>query len=133
MADHDDLLARNALFYAAFAQGDIDSMSELWAKDENISCVHPGWTALVGRKAVIASWRAILANAESSNILFRDPYAIVSGSEGLVLCIEAINEHLLQASNHFRLIDGAWRLVHHQSSPISAAQAPAVPPGTSLN
>jgi ketosteroid isomerase-like protein len=133
MTDRDRLLAANASFYAAFARGDLESMSALWADDDGISCVHPGWPALVGRKDVGGSWRDILGDAASRTVAVRDPYAIVAGGEGRVLCVEAIGGHLLQAANHFRLIDGAWRLVHHQSSLIAAAPAPVVPPGVTLN
>jgi hypothetical protein len=133
MDDRDALLAANASFYAAFAMGDFTAMSAVWADDDGVSCIHPGWPALVGRDAVRASWRDILRDAGSRSIAFHDPCAFVAGGEGRVLCIEAVGGHLLQAANHFRLIDGAWRLVHHQSSPIAAAEPPAVPPGVRLN
>jgi hypothetical protein len=127
------LLAANAAFYAAFAEGDFPSMSALWADDESVSCIHPGWLALVGRSAVSASWRDLLGNSANRDIAFHDPYPIVASDEGRVLCIEVIAGHLLQAANHFRLVEGAWRLVHHQSSPILAAGPQAVPPGARLN
>jgi hypothetical protein len=133
MADHDSLLAANAAFYAAFADGDFTSMSDLWADDDGVSCIHPGWLALVGRSAVSAGWRDVLSAAANHDIAFHDPYAIVASDEGRVLCIEVIAGHLMQAANHFRLIEGAWRLIHHQSSPILAAGPQAAPPGTRLN
>jgi SnoaL-like domain len=36
-----------------------------------------------------------------------------------VLCIEIVDGAALAATNCFTRIDGAWRLVHHQSSPIA--------------
>jgi hypothetical protein len=133
MDARDALLAANASFYAAFATGDLAAMSALWADDDGVSCIHPGWPALVGRNAVKASWRDILHDAASRNIVFHDPCVLVAGGEGRVLCLEAVGGHLLQAANHFRLVDGAWRLVHHQSSPIAAAEQQAAPPGVRLN
>jgi hypothetical protein len=36
-----------------------------------------------------------------------------------VLCIEIVEGTALAATNQFSRVDGAWRLVHHQSSPIA--------------
>ena len=124
MADTNSLLAANAAFYTAFRSRDFAAMASLWAEDDMISCIHPGWPSLIGRTAVVGSWRNILSNAHSPAISCHDPYALVSGDEGRVLCIEKIGSMALAASNHFRRIDGHWRLVHHQSSPIASADDP---------
>jgi hypothetical protein len=133
MTDRDALLAGNAAFYTAIAEGDFVTMSALWAKDDGISCVHPGWPALVGWNAVLSSWRAILTGSGNGQITFHDPYAILSDSDGRVLCIESVNGHLLQAANHFRLLRGAWRLTHHHASPISPRETKPVVPEPWLN
>ena len=39
-------------FYQAFEAKDIDAMMGAWADDEEIVCVHPGGTRLVGYDAV---------------------------------------------------------------------------------
>jgi len=59
-------------------------------------------------------------------ITCREPYAIISGDAGRVLCVELIPPMALAASNHFRRIAGVWRMIHHQSSPIAqiAGQSP---------
>lgn len=119
MSDRSAILAANAAFYAAFATGDVGEMARLWAEDDDISCIHPGWPAIVGRLAVIGSWRDILESAGRPQIACHDPYAIVTGDSGCVLCVEIMGSVALAASNHFRLISGEWRLSHHQSSPIA--------------
>ena len=48
MSDETAILAANAAYYGAFAAADIAAMSRVWA-DDNVSCIHPGWPALVGR------------------------------------------------------------------------------------
>jgi hypothetical protein len=54
-----------------------------------------------------------------------------------VICIELIDGAPLAACNHFKRIDGAWRLVHHQSSPIAQGLArskpDSVPPAGSIH
>jgi ketosteroid isomerase-like protein len=122
MADEAAILGANAAFYAAFSSRDAEAMARLWAEDDMISCIHPGWPAIVGRAAVVGSWRDILESPQSPGVVCHEPHALVAGNEGRVLCVEMIGTLALAASNHFRLIDGAWKLVHHQSSPIAKAQ-----------
>jgi len=119
MSDKNAILAANAAFYAAFATGSTDDMSMVWAEDDNVSCIHPGWPAIVGRLAVLGSWRDILNTSARPHITCHDPYAIVTGDSGYVLCIELMGTVAFAASNHFRLIDGVWRLSHHQATPIA--------------
>jgi ketosteroid isomerase-like protein len=119
MTDKSSLLDANAAFYAAFLRGDVGALERLWADDDGISCIHPGWPAIVGRAAVIGSWGDILLNTSRPKVTCHDPYAIVAGDDGRVICIELIDGSPLAASNHFKRIDGVWRLVHHQSSPIA--------------
>jgi len=126
MSDRSAILAANAAFYAAFATGDADGMARLWAEDDNISCIHPGWPAIVGRLAVIESWRDILGSAGRPQITCHDPNAIVTGNSGCVLCVELMGPVALAASNHFRLINGEWQLSHHQSSPIAPSASQSV-------
>ena len=119
MSNDDAIIAANAAFYAAFASGDFAALAGLWADEDTISCIHPGWPAIVGRSAVIGSWRDILKNAARPQIVCAEPHAIVEADQGRVLCIELVEGTPLAATNHFKRIDGDWRLVHHQSSPIA--------------
>jgi hypothetical protein len=121
MSDRSGLLDANAAFYDAFLRGDVAALERLWADDDDISCIHPGWPAIIGRTAVIGSWGDILLSAERPQVTCHDPYAIVAGDQGRVICIELMDSVPLAASNHFRRIDGVWRLVRHQSSPIAQA------------
>ncbi|ACB95937.1 nuclear transport factor 2 family protein [Beijerinckia indica] len=115
----DEILAANALYYAAFSSGDFAKMSALWAP-EDISCVHPGWPVLIGRPAVLDSYRNILRNPAQEPIVARDEIALISGNEGRVCCVELAGDMPLATTNWFRRIDGVWRMIHHQASPIAA-------------
>jgi len=48
-------------FYQAFEAKDVDAMMSTWAEDEEIICVHPGGTRMVGYEAVRAGWEQIFA------------------------------------------------------------------------
>jgi ketosteroid isomerase-like protein len=113
------IIAANAAFYAAFATGDVAAMERLWADEDGISCIHPGWPGIIGRATVMGSWRDILENPNRPQIACAEPHAIVEGDSGRVLCIEIVDGTALAATNHFRRIGNAWLLVHHQSSPIA--------------
>ncbi|HEY4986987.1 MAG TPA: nuclear transport factor 2 family protein [Bradyrhizobium sp.] len=119
MTEKDAIIAANAAFYVAFAAGDVEEVIRLWADDDDISCVHPGWPPIIGLTTVIGSWRDILENPARPHIVCVEPYAIIDGDSGRVLCIEIVNGTALAACNAFRRIGDAWRLVHHQSSPIA--------------
>src|SRR3954471_15694057 len=49
MAKDSKVIAANAAFYAAFSSGDFDEMERMWADDDAISCIHPGWAGVNGR------------------------------------------------------------------------------------
>jgi len=130
----DTLLAANAAYYRAFAAADFAEMSRIWAEDD-VSCVHPGWPALVGREAILESYRRILSNPQQERIEHYEDRAMIAGSEGRVLCVELVGGAALAATNWFRRIDGAWRMIHHQASLIAALTHEIVspPPPQRLN
>jgi len=127
MTDADAILAANAAYYRAFATGDFAAMSRIWAID-GVSCVHPGWPALIGRAPILESYRSILHSANRVRIAQRDETAIVAGEEGRVLCVEIVEGAALAATNWYRRVEGAWRMIHHQASPIAVLVEDPEPP-----
>lgn len=119
MSDELALLSANGSYYRAFSASDFTAMSEIWGPDD-ITCVHPGWPALIGREKVLASYRDIMRNPGQEPIECRNEQTLVAGAEGRVFCVELVGGAALIATNWFRLIDGAWRLVHHQASPLAS-------------
>lgn len=113
------LRAANEFYYRAFAARDLVAMETLWAPDD-IACVHPGWPALIGRTAVIGSYRDIFRNPSQEAVTTRDAKILIKDDDGRAYCVEEVGGDLLAATNWFRLIDGDWRLLHHQASPLVA-------------
>jgi ketosteroid isomerase-like protein len=122
--DEAALIDANAAYYRAFAARDLGAMNDLWA-EEAVSCVHPGWPALVGRTPVLASYRDIFLNPLQEAVTARDAQTLIDGADGRVFCVEEVGGGLLLATNWFRLIDGRWRLVHHQAGPLAMAPSPS--------
>lgn len=123
--DEDALLAANAAYYRAFAARDLAAMEAVWAED-GVTCVHPGWPVLIGRAPVLGSYRDIFRNPSQEAVTAREERLVVDGVDGRVFCVEEVGGGLLLATNWFRLIEGRWRLAHHQASPL-AQSAPARP------
>jgi ketosteroid isomerase-like protein len=115
------VLEANHDFYRAFSESDFEGMSRLWADSAPIACVHPGLPPLVGRTAVLESWKRILGGAGEWEMSCRSARAHVIGETAFVTCFEASGDapaHLA-ATNVFVLEDGRWRMVHHHAGPLS--------------
>ena len=119
MSDEAAILAANAAYYRAFATADFAAMSRLWA-DDKVSCVHPGWPALIGRQAILESYREILRNPNQERIDPRNETVMVAGDEARVFCVEFVGGSALATTNLFKRVDDAWRMTHHQASLVAA-------------
>ncbi len=116
--DDDAVLACNRTFYRAFVTRDLAAMTALWAETAPVACIHPGWDALTGRAAVLASWRDIFTQATA--IECRAERVLVFGDAACVICHEHVGGGLLVATNLFVREGGAWRMVHHQAGGVAA-------------
>jgi ketosteroid isomerase-like protein len=121
MSDRETALFANAAFYAAFAARDVAAMERLWG-DGDVICVHPGWPPVMGRDAVLASWRNILTGGGAPDISCRQATAVLHGTVAIVICMEMIAvdgriQQALSATNMFVKPAGAkeWRMIHHQA------------------
>jgi ketosteroid isomerase-like protein len=120
MTEQDAVLAANLEFYRAFTAGDYPAMEKLWARVAPVLCIHPGWPPLLGRDAVMQSWRALLSGSERTQVMCHDDRAFLYGDFATVICEEELPNALLIATNLFAKEDGGWRMVHHQAGPILA-------------
>ena len=127
--DERAVLAANAAFYEAFSERDLVSMEELWSESRAVACVHPGWTGVVGREAVLASWRSILEAPSAPVVVCAREQVFVVGEVAFVLCVESIQGGNLLATNVFVREGGRWRMVHHHAGPIAAGADADAPPG----
>ncbi len=122
MTDHDAVLAANLEFYRAFTMRDVAAMADVWAQRAPVACLHPGWTALTGREAIISSWSGISSNPDAPRIACYDERVMLYGDVALVLCEEELDGGSLAASNLFVREDGMWRIAHHQAGQIVRRQ-----------
>jgi hypothetical protein len=106
----------NEAFYLAFESKDYAAMAHLWSESRDVICIHPGWPALIGRDAVMQSWRSILGNPAQGAVSFYGADARDLGA-GLyaVVCYERAGADTLVATNVFLAEDDRLRLVLHQA------------------
>ena len=117
--DVQSLLAANREFYRAFAEADIDAMTELWSRAYPVACIHPGWGPLLDRDQVIMSWRQILAGGHNGGVRCTNETPYLFDHVAFIVCHEVLDAGVLVATNIFRQEDGDWRMVHHQASPLA--------------
>ena len=117
MVKTDMVLALNERFYAAFRARDIEAMEGLLASEHPVAVIHPGWRALSGREAVLASWAAIFRNPRAPEVRCDNAVVLMMGDSATVICTEVLPEGTLVATNvYVREADG-WRMTHHHAGP----------------
>ena len=128
------LRAVNRDFYLAFESLDIEEMARVWAHDDDVQCVHPGWDLLIGWEEIRERWARIFANAKRVKIALSSVWARVEENAGWVACTEHVttafadgfDEATVQATNIFILRDGRWLLVAHHASPLPTSSSSTV-------
>src|ERR1700730_16338860 len=123
MPDTDAVLAATREVYRAFTTRDVTAMDALWARQAPVACLHPGWTALKDRDAIMESWAGILSNPGAPRVACFDEQAFLYGDAALVLCEEELEGVTLAASNFFVREHGVWRIAHHHAGQIVRRQA----------
>jgi ketosteroid isomerase-like protein len=117
-------------FYQAFEARDLDAMMATWAEDEDIVCVHPGGTRLVGYAAVRQGWEQLFAG--DNRLSFRLEQVVVIETVGLAM--QSLVEHISTrkdgssrgtavCTNVFLRTPYGWRMVMHHASPTPAVPA----------
>lgn len=106
----------NEAFYLAFEGMDYDAMAHLWSAQREIICLHLGWPALIGRDAVLDSWRSILSNPRQGQVSFYNAEAQkLSDDTVAVVCYELAGSNVMVATNVFAQEDDSLRMVFHQA------------------
>ena len=114
-------------FYQAFEARDIEAMMATWADDEDIVCVHPGGTRMVGYDAVRTGWEQLFT--ADTRLAFRLEQIVVIETVGLAM--QSAVEHITLGNdgsprgaaictNVFLRTPSGWRLVMHHASPSPA-------------
>ena len=116
----------NREFYEAFETLDIMRMDRVWAQQEYVTCIHPGWTLRSDWPEVRDSWVLIFNNTFSMKFDLSEVMIQVAGDMAWVICVESITsqqadepqEAKVLATNLFERIGDEWLLIHHHGSAV---------------
>lgn len=122
-----------AAFYEALEAADLEAMMEVWAEDEEIVCVHPGWPRLAGYEQIRDNWAQIFRSGERLKVHLSAQVSV----QGMMLSVHSLHENILVAgepkarapvvtTNVYLRTAGGWRMVVHHGS-IAPQAAPVVP------
>ncbi|MGH7165879.1 MAG: nuclear transport factor 2 family protein, partial [Nitrospiraceae bacterium] len=117
----EEVTRANQDFYAAFESLDIARMDRIWAHQEYVTCIHPGWTLRVGWPAVRDSWVLIFNNTFSMKFDLTEIQIQVAGDLAWVICTENITsqqgeatmESRVLATNLYEKTGERWLIIHH--------------------
>ncbi len=117
----------NQSFYRAFETLKIEAMEEVWAKDADIQCGHPGWRILRGWGPVMESWKRIFENTPAVQFTLTDVKIEVRGELAWVTLYENLNSSIegqtfsaaILTINIFQKTADGWRMILHHGSSVS--------------
>ena len=122
-----------AQFYDALRDGDLDRVMAVWGDDEDVVCVHPGGTRVVGPQAVRAAFEAIFANGqiavhpEHVKVVQAMGSSVHSVLERIdVVTIEGPRTGWIVATNVYVTTGQGWRMVAHHASPGAPDELPEI-------
>jgi len=122
----EEVTRANQDFYQAFESLDIGRMDRIWAQQEYVTCIHPGWTLRIGWPAVRDSWVLIFNNTFSMKFDLTEIQVQVAGDVAWVICTENITsrqgettqESRVLATNLYERVGEQWKIIHHHGSPV---------------
>ena len=110
--------------YEALQQGDIEKLMSAWSDDDDIACVHPGGTRVIGAAAIRSSFESIFANG-AINAHPEKVHRVLSHSSAVHSVLERVevmskdgpHSAWVIATNVYLKTAQGWRLVAHHASP----------------
>lgn len=120
-----------AAFYEAMQLGDIDKLMACWADEDDIACIHPGGTRLIGVGAIRAAFEAMFAHGGAIHVKpehIRRVESLASAVHHVLETVEILTPegpskaHVV-ATNVYHKTPQGWRLVVHHASPGSPEDA----------
>jgi len=126
MAQFDTTEDANHAFYRAFEKKNIDAMALVWSHGIDITCVHPGRSALKGWDEIRSSWQQIFKHTQYLEIDWAVTTTETHGAIAYVVGIETVMqvagrrtlEARSVATNIFEKMGDRWYLIHHHGSPM---------------
>ena len=122
-----------AQFYEAVRDGDLERLMAVWADDDDVVCVHPGGTRVVGPQAVRAAFEAIFASGSIAvqpehvkrvNAMGSAVHSVLERID--VVTVEGPRTGWIVATNVYVKTGEGWRMVAHHASPGEPDEIPEI-------
>ncbi len=118
-----EVRAANQAFYDAHEARDLEAMAAVWAHDDGVVCVHPGWPILRGWADVEESWRRIFAGPGRNQFIVTNDEVVIAGGVAWVTLDENLMAGAMTgtiaATNVYVRAPNGWRLTVHHGSPVA--------------
>ena len=101
-------------------------MKSVWAFNDSVTCIHPGWEVIRGYEVIIGSWEKIFVGSENLEIKLSEikvsgdgPMIWVSCQENLfAMSMSGVQVSKVHATNLFEKIQDQWKMVLHHASSV---------------
>lgn len=113
-----------AAFYEALQTGDLEKLMACWADEDDILCVHPGGSRLLGAGAIRSAFGAMFAHGRIQVRVekIHRVESLGSSVHSVLERIEVLTEQgprhaYVIATNVYQKTPPGWRMVAHHASP----------------
>ena len=127
-------------FYEALRDGALDKLMACWADEDDIVCIHPGGSRLLGASTIRASFESMFAHGGGIPAIpahIRRVDSLASAVHHVleqvdVMTADGLVQAYVIATNVYHKTAQGWRLVVHHASPgrpdehLPGAQGPKV-------
>lgn len=118
-------------FYDAIERGDLEAMMAVWADEEEIVCVHPGWPRLTGQDQVREGWRRIFSGPR-----MRVQVSQLVSASAMMVEVHSVHEMIsvagekaasgpVVATNVYQRTAEGWRMIAHHGSLVPGEARPS--------
>ncbi len=116
----------NKRFYESICTSNLSMMEDLWAKTQDVKCIHPGCSIIMGWEKIRESWQKIFNSGGFANTEVSNVYIEVNDSSAWLNCTERISYvvrdqviiTVVQTTNIFEVNKEQWNVVLHHASPM---------------
>ena len=123
-----------AAFYEAFERGDIESLMNVWADEDEVYCVLPGGPRINGHAAIRSAFNQIFQSGQRLHIQLSQAVQL----HAMILAVHSLHEIIsvhtpggtqranpVVATNIYQRSSSGWRMVAHHASPAPPTERPA--------
>jgi len=114
-------------FYDSFTNADLNAMTDVWANQYPVKCVHPGMESINDKDLILKSFEQIFEQGGDGQFSIQPSQVQIdiSGATAICSCVEETpGGGMLEALSIYKRESGAWKMTLHMASPVLARLSP---------